>query len=260
MKSEITEISYSMALTYELVTEYHLLTLGAPTFPSLRDEVIYRPEMEVTGRLLFIQYKLGEYIIGTGSSLKEHWGLPYYRFLVHPRKKPGRQNLLESLEEKNHFVFYAAPEFHTMSELYDALVHRTILAKSRFWAPKAVGRFSESGRYTLSYKRGVNYSILEPGDRRIEGVLQGNMLLGQINGSNQFARFDDEEFFQTGDLMLDHYLRVFHNARERKLIDDIRLSRDRIDSRDYLSLISTLLYDCYVYIVPRAEKSSQAVG
>jgi len=49
MKPEITNISYSTALTFELVTQYDFLTLGAPTFPSLRKEVIYKTNSEASG-------------------------------------------------------------------------------------------------------------------------------------------------------------------------------------------------------------------
>ena len=114
MKSEITDIAYSTALTFELVTHYDFQTLGAPTFPSLRKEAIYKSETNSNGVLLFIQYKLGDYFVGTGSSLKDTWGIPYYRFLVHPQKKIKRHQLLMNLESLNHLVYYTAPEFHTI--------------------------------------------------------------------------------------------------------------------------------------------------
>ncbi|MHB8776324.1 MAG: hypothetical protein ACYC6R_00995 [Anaerolineales bacterium] len=94
MKPEITNISYSTALTFELVTQYGFLTLGAPIFPSLRKESIYQTDMNAKSILLFFQYKLSEHIVGTASSLQDDWGVPYYRFLIHPKNKNKRHEVL----------------------------------------------------------------------------------------------------------------------------------------------------------------------
>jgi hypothetical protein len=252
MKSEITEISYSTALTFEMVTQYGLLTMGAPTFPSLRKEAIYRTDMNTGAALLFIQYKLSEHIAGTASTLKEVWGIPYYRFLIHPRNRNKRHELLIHLENMNTLVYYVAPEFHTKSGLFESLVHKTLLTNSTFWSPKAIGSLSPAERNTISFKPNLHYGILEPGKRKIGGAIRGEILLSTIKGGNEADRFelyDEERLFGLGDRMLENYLRVIPSLRDRRLIDDIRKSRTQIDPRDYVSLISIFLYDCFVYIV-----------
>jgi len=253
MKPEITHISYSTALTFELVTQYDFLTLGAPTFPSLRKEAIYKTELNTRGVLLFIQYKLADHIVGTNSSLKDTWGIPYNRFLIHPQKKIKRHALLMNLEGMNNLVYYTAPIFHTIGGLYEALMKRTVLANSTFWSPSGIGRLAEKGKNTISYKRNVNYGILEPKNIRVESMVRGEIFLNIIKErftSNQIEIYDDNKLSLLGDQMLENYLKIFNTKKEKKLVDDIIISRDRIDARDYLSLISTLLYDCYVYIVP----------
>lgn len=252
MKPEITNIAYSTALTFELVTQYDFLTLGAPTFPSLRKEAIYKSDNNSNAALLFLQYKLGDHISGTNSSLKDFWGTPYYRFLIHPQKKIKRHRLLANLESMNTFVYYVAAEFHTIGGLYEALMNRTVLANSTFWSPSGIGMLTEKQKNTVSYKRDTRYGILEPGNIKVERLIKGDMLLHILRkrfASNQTEKYDDDRIFHLGDQMLENYLEVFHSAKERRLINDIRISRNRIDSRDYLSMISTLLYDCYVYIV-----------
>ncbi len=254
MKAEITEISYSMALTFELVTQYGFLTLGAPTFPSLHKEAIYKPGGDNLSVPLFLQYKLGDHIIGSASSLRGYWGVPYYRFLIHPRKKIKRQELMSQLENLGHLVYYLAPELHTMGELFDALMKTEVLARSTFWSPRAIGRFSEVERYTLAYKRDLPYGVLQPGNIRIEGAHKGEHLLTAIKGQFDAGKaepYDDGRLRQLGDRMLETYLGVFPAPKGRRLVEDIRTGRDRIDARDYLSLISVLLYDCYVYFVRR---------
>lgn len=252
MKPEITNIAYSTALTFELVTQYDFYTLGAPTFPSLRKEAIYKTGANRNSILLFLQYKLGERITGTNSSLKNFWGIPYYRFLIHSKRMIKRHMLLVNLEHMNMLVYYTTPEFHTIGELHESLMRKTVLTNSTFWSPSGVGMLTEKQKNTISYKRKTQFGILEPGNIKIERFLKGDMLLPVLREkyeSNQVENFDDDRFIQLGDKMLENYLEVFHSAKEQGLVNDIKISRDRIDARDYLSMISTLLYDCYIYIV-----------
>jgi len=254
MKPEITNISYNTALTFELVTQYDFLTLGAPTFPSLRKEVIYKTNSEASGVILFLQYKLADHIVGTGSSLRDIWGVPYNRFIIHPQKKIRRHELLMNLEKLNVLVYYVAPEFHTLGGLYESLMNRKLFANSTFWSPSGIGVLTEKEKNTLAYKQNTYYGILEPGNLKIEHLLRGEMLLKVIRQKFEkqpYGKYDDNRMTLLGDQMLDNYLRIFNSAKERSFVNDIRISRDRIDARDYLSLISTLLYDCYIYIVTK---------
>jgi hypothetical protein len=254
VRSEITEISYSTALTFELVTKYGFLTLGAPTFPSLRKEAIYKIQAKRAVLPLFVQYKLGEYIIGTAASLKGYWGTPYFRFLLHPKNKIQRHELLYRLQGMDHLVYYATPEFHSMSGLFEALMNTTVLANSTFWPPQAIGALKNAERYTIAYKRDTSYGVLRPGNIKIDGALKGEALLGVIKArfdTNQLGTFDEHHLLRLGDKMLENYREVFQTTKGQKVSDDIRSARGRIDPRDYLSLISVLLYNCYVYLILR---------
>ena len=114
--------------------------------------------------------------------------------------------------------------------------------------------FAQPEKYTVSYKRGNDFGVLHPGDRRIDGLLKGEMLLTETRKrleSTQAGKYDDARLLQLGDQMLENYLSVSRTAKERRLIGDIRKGRERIDARDYLSLISILLYDCFVYLIAR---------
>ncbi|MCJ7733727.1 MAG: hypothetical protein MUP11_04170 [Anaerolineales bacterium] len=254
MKPEITDISYSTALTFELVNQYDFLTLGAPTLPSLRKEAIFRTDMNTRSVLLFIQYKLSERLIGNAASLNDDWGIPYFRFLLHPKNRNKRHELLQNLEDMNNLVYYVAPEFHTKHSLYESLMQKALLSNSIFWSPKAIGSLSQAERNTISYKSDLYYGILEPGKRKIDGAIKGEMLLSMINGkfeTNESEIYDNERFVYLGDQMLEGYLKVIHTPKEQRLVNDIRKGRNQIDPRDYLSLISIFLYDCFVYAVAK---------
>jgi hypothetical protein len=94
---------------------------------------------------------------------------------------------------------------------------------------------------------------LEPGKRKIGGAIKGDALLSEIKSRFESSAevYDNERLVRLGDQMLENYLKVFHTPKEKRLINDIWKSRDHIDARDYLSLISILLYDCYVYIIAK---------
>jgi hypothetical protein len=254
VRSEITEISYSTTLTFELVTQYGFLTLGAPTFPSLRKEAIFKAQAKSTVVPLFIQYKLGDHIIGTASSLKGYWGIPYFRFLLHPKNKVKRHELLFRLQGMGHLVYYTAPEFHSMSGLFEALMSTSVLDNSTFWPPQAIGALKKAERYTIAYKHDTPYGVLQPGNIKIEGALKGEALLEVIKNrfeTNRSESFDEERILSLGDEMLEVYRDVFKTTKGQRVSEDIRSARERIDPRDYLSLISVLLYNCYVYLVAR---------
>jgi hypothetical protein len=253
MKPEITDISYSTVLTFELVTQYGFLTLGAPIFPSLRKESIYQTDMDAKSILLFFQYKLSEHIVGTASSLQGDWGVPYYRFLIHPKNKNKRHEVLLRMEDMNNLAYYVAPEFHTKSGLYESLMQKALLTHSTFWSPRQIGSLVQAERNTLSYKHDSPFGILEPRKRKISGAIKGAALLSEIKSKFEASAevYDNERLVRLGDQMLENYLKVFHTPKEKGLINDIWKSRDHIDARDYLSLISILLYDCYVYIIAK---------
>ena len=94
---------------------------------------------------------------------------------------------------------------------------------------------------------------MEPGKRKIGGVLKGEALLSEIKSKFEASSevYDNEKFLRLGDQMLENHLKVFHTPKEKRLISDIWKNRDHIDARDYLSLISILLHDCYVYFIAK---------
>ncbi len=153
----------------------------------------------------------------------------------------------------NCLAYYVAPEFHAKSGLYESLMQKTLLARSTFWSPKQIGSLSQAERNTLSYKRDSHFGILEPGKRKIDGAIKGDAFLSEIKSKFEASAevYDNERLIRLGDQMLENYFKVFRAPKEKTLTSDIWKSRDHIDARDYLSLISILLYDCYVYIIAK---------
>lgn len=254
MKSELTDISFMTAFTFELVTTYGFSSLGAPTLPSLRAETVIDAEPDGQQVLVCIQPRLSERIAGSAASLQPVWGVPYYRFPLHPRTRNARHDLLRSLEQLNVLVFYVAPAFHTRRELFDALRHQTVLSHCAFWSPREIDELTRSARNAVSFKPGLDFSIMEPGQRRIPNGLDGGKLRDAISArfqANRSETYGADRLAKLGDQMSEGYLRMFAARKERKLVLEVQNSRERIDARDYVSLISTLLYGCYVYAATR---------
>ena len=132
--------------------------------------------------------RLSERIAGNAASLQPVWGVPYFRFALHPRTRNGRHDLLRSLEQLNVLVFYAAPAFHTRRELYDALMDGTLLRHCASWSPRQIGALVGTARNTLSFKSGHDFYVLEPEQRRTMHVVKGDGLLDVINARFQANR------------------------------------------------------------------------
>ncbi|NLF51983.1 MAG: hypothetical protein GX577_12670 [Leptolinea sp.] len=253
MRSQLSEVSFVTAFSYELVTMYGFYSLGAPIFPSLKKEKLFIPGDDVYGFLFFVQFKMSEYIIGPGASLREYWGLPFFRYQIQPKNKNQIHKLMQDLEKEDHFALYVSPAFYRKSELFDLLRQQAVIQNSTFWSPTGMGELTPAHRNMMSFKSNLPYGILEPADRKIqtmnreeplETVIKGKCLTGQPGLCN------DHNIRRTGDRLLEIYSGLSLNKSEQKLVSDIFKSRETVEPSDYLSLISTLLYDCYVYFYP----------
>jgi hypothetical protein len=80
---------------------------------------------------LFIQYKRSDYLHGYSSTHRRHFSGPYYRFgFASPRAQLGRLQALAASGASAIEVVYAAPEFHTVDQLMDAMRAKSIVSRS----------------------------------------------------------------------------------------------------------------------------------
>jgi len=252
MRSQLSEISYITAFSYELVTMYDFQTLGAPIFPSLKKEKLFTPGDDVHGFLFFVQFKMSEFIIGPGAALRDQWGLPFFRFQIQTKNKNYLHELMQSLEKENHIALYVSPAFHRKSELFDRLRQQAVIQNSTFWSPAQIGDLTRAHRNTISFKNTASHGILEPSSRKINAMnTLGNSIKERIRTTPP-VKYDDQNIRRTGDRLLDMVSASASGRSERKLVSDIYKSRDTIEAGDYLSMISTLLFDCYIYFHPNS--------
>jgi hypothetical protein len=159
MKPDFSEFSYGYAITEELVASLKASVIAAPVFPSLYEEGQkgggYDVKIPLAGKLIFLQFKLSDYLERTNS--KEHrdgiLSIPYYRMHIRPTKHSDQHNLLLDLEASGESVFYIAPEFHLPSELNDFYLRKVVVANSAAFSPRDIGPLPDDEEHYIVFER-----------------------------------------------------------------------------------------------------------
>lgn len=87
---------------------------------------------------IFLQYKTSHYLVGSRAQHHGYFGGPYYRFRTHrPTSQLSTLQRLESSVGAYGHVLYAAPEFHTLTELRVAQREGRVIAESVAVPPSA---------------------------------------------------------------------------------------------------------------------------
>ncbi len=158
MKPEISEFSYGFAITNELVGWAQLS--AAPIFPSLVEEGRvgggYDVKLDMPGLPLYLQFKRAERMTRNSareiSTGKTTLTLPYHRFHITDWGISDQHKLLLELDQGNTLVFYAAPRFHTLTEINSAWKDNSVASQSVFVAPRAIGVLDHEP-HTVAYDR-----------------------------------------------------------------------------------------------------------
>ncbi|MGP9809872.1 hypothetical protein ACTZWT_00010 [Rhodopseudomonas sp. NSM] len=183
MVPEISEFSYGFALTHELANLAGVGLKAAPIFPSLIEEGKsgggYDVKLDWVGIPVFLQFKRADCMklatakpVNTGAALD----LPFYRFPITPNWKSAQHDMLLSLDQGANEVFYVAPRFHLVREFNDAYIATSIVNRSFFIRPSAIGPLGD-GDHHVAYDDKTHLVCSEP--RRIE-AFTGDALLRRI--------------------------------------------------------------------------------
>ncbi len=167
MKPEISEFSYGFAITNELVGWAQLS--AAPIFPSLVEEGRvgggYDVKLDMPGLPLYLQFKRAERMTRNSareiSTGKTTLTLPYHRFHITDWGISDQHKLLLELDQGNTLVFYAAPRFHTLTEINSAWKDNSVASQSVFVAPRAIGVLDHEP-HTVAYDRHNAWLCSEP--------------------------------------------------------------------------------------------------
>ena len=163
MRPDLSEFSYGYALTENMIQWVGTSLTAAPLFPSLLTEGQpgggWDVQLQFQGVPLFLQFKLSDYMIGP-RTIESTEGLlqpPFYRMHLRPLRHSQQHRMLLDLESAgvantNNLVFYAAPAFHTTTELNDAYASREVVKRSVFFRPSAIGNLPDDQDHHVAFQ------------------------------------------------------------------------------------------------------------
>lgn len=137
---------------------------------------------------LFIQYKRSEYIHGSNGKHRRHFTGPYYKFNFNdPEMQLGVLKQLERDIGTYADILYAAPEFHTLDQLINAINNRNVISKSVLVRPSAL----KENHNSFNFK--TNHACLQNPDAEYVEGLSGDTFLAQLS-SNSFEMLSLSDF------------------------------------------------------------------
>ena len=156
MPPEISEFSFGYCFTLEAVTRFGIRQ--APLFPTQNQEAVdgYDVKLDRPGgvRPVFFQYKRSEYLSRSNATNWENLGhSPYYRFSLMARRYSRQHEILLGLEAKYPDVYYAAPRFHTYSDLDRFYRSGSVYRNSFIIKPSGIPLITDDGAHSISFSR-----------------------------------------------------------------------------------------------------------
>ena len=204
MRPMLSEFSYGYALTEQLTQTGTGTLIAAPLFPSLIEEgqpnVGFDVHIPYPVTPLFLQFKLSHRLERRSAGEYALLGGGYYRMHLRPSRFSSQHNALLNLESRGEQVFYAAPLFHRMEQLSAAYLARSVVERSAFFPPSAIGALPDHYDHHVSFTATQAYFCSEP--KRIDYDFKG---ITQLDRFQRLARHAetkaDKKFFLH---LLDH--------------------------------------------------------
>lgn len=246
MKPNISEFSYGYALTSELVRRYAFKGVGAPIFPSLKDEGSLGYDVKVPGVPLFLQFKLCDEMVRESAEDSDLLGVPHLRMHLRPLRHSDQHNLLRRLEARGNTVFYAAPEFTQPNDLNEAYDQGVVLSRTVLWSPGEIGLL-DGGDHHIAFRAGDSFGYLRSEPRRMEKRPAKEILFRSVRKQVAAGRAHapSREYFAALAAELAELYQHDHPYRVRE-----RLGTATRDPQDDVAFVSQALFDCACLFVP----------
>ena len=166
MRLNYTEFSFGYAFTENLIRSAAQCPSTAPVFPNLVQEARlgYDVNVELSGSLLFLQYKLPKLMVRESASEISNYHLPgiftpFFRMSLMRRDQSDQHKLLIELErEPPNSVYYASPVLENVSQLNNAYAKTSVHMESVFFSPREIGLLPDDNKHTVVYRKGLQYA------------------------------------------------------------------------------------------------------
>ncbi len=256
MKPNISEFSYGYAITDELVHDLPGIS-AAPVFPSLYQEGQtgggYDVMIQTGATPLFIQFKLCDFM-SRATAYEAKAGLltcPFYRMHLRPARHSRQHKLLLDLENSGQLVYYAAPTFHTTAEFDSAFLSRTVVHKSVWIEPSAIGTLPDNDDHHVSFvPNGDAYFCSKPVS--IKRSMSADSMLARLTAIADHARHTDGRMVQSAIeslLELSGERRTLFKAETDEQGDELERRHPAIR----LAFYAHRILDAQLYLLHRVE-------
>ncbi len=195
MRTNFSEFSYGMAVTYEVIARLGGTTAmrAAPVMPSLRYEVSagYDLHLDTVYAGLYLQFKRPEFLVGPRATERALFGGDYFRFpLRNSSRSPQHSTLCELQRQRlgrNDWVAYACAMFWQSAELDHLFRHGQVCNHSIFVSPLQIGDYVPGSRPGHSVAYTGQYDVTRCSEPLPLGTASWQFLEAQIGQRVQSA-------------------------------------------------------------------------
>lgn len=199
--ADFNEATYGLHLTFEIqrwLKDQDDLD-GVARLPTLRDEADLGYDVSVPARwgLLYLQFKMPEFMYGARASEFGVFNEPYFRFPVKTDATTNgkiQHNVLLALEESGESVFYAAPSFLTGEELSRFALNDGMYLNSVFPRPSDLGEVVAGSLHRFAWTDDRNVRafsdpgpLFDGGFGEVQSKITGRLLESQPVVLEQFV-------------------------------------------------------------------------
>lgn len=263
MKSQFSEFTYGFAITNELVKFLGSMVTSCPIFPSLLEEGRsgggYDLNIDLTGKPIFLQFKLSDYLERTNSSEWSLFNSAYYRFKLMPLSYSQQHNMLLDLERAGNDVYYSAPKFNTNLDLNNNYLTDSIINESIFITPLSIGTLPDDKEHKIVFQHDCRnvYLCSEPEKiEYIQGIDFVNSLEMNLNDNNA-THINNKLIIDIGKNMLSIIEKYHKNINYNELsmvcgdIDN--------DSLKFVSNLSRMMFGCEFFIIGKENGNKDII-
>lgn len=170
-QADFNESMYAMYLTFEIQRWLYEQgdLVGVAITPTLREEADlgYDAAIPRQWAILYLQFKVPQYLRRPHANEFHVFGEPYFRFAVKTDATNNgmvQHNVLCDLEATGADVFYASPCFLTNDELFQHAFNDGMYQNSVFPRPSQLGPVDEGSDHCYAYTSSLDVrSFSEPG-------------------------------------------------------------------------------------------------
>jgi hypothetical protein len=255
LKPQISEFSFGYALTEALVRDGSTPVIAAPLFPSLYQEGQagggYDLMLNMGMGFAFLQFKLSDRMVKRNAYECTNGGFttPFFRMPLRPKRLSNQHEMLIELANQGHWVFYAAPAFHTQDEFNDAYINKSLVDRTFFIGPLEIGALPDDEDHHVTFDASYNSKVYSSTPRNVGGRMGRDWVANlEEDTRSRPRRMLTREAAEGATREVTELLSRFVRTRERLRLEQ-RLAAQEEHPLAQLATVSRTFLDCELLIL-----------